>query len=238
MIPKIIHYCWFGGNALPADVKKSIASWKRYCPDYEIREWNESNFDINSHPFVAAAYRAKKWAFVSDYARLKIIYENGGVYFDTDVELLKNIDELLQHDSFIGVQQVGKHITTGLGFGAVAESDMIGEMLREYDSVSFSEDNLMGIACPLLNMKPFIRRGYVYSEEIQKIENTMVFPPKYFDPISPGDADDFLCDETISIHHYNASWLSGKRRLIRKIIRFIGQDRVNRIKAILKSVKR
>lgn len=236
MIPKTIHYCWFGGNPLPSDMKKCISSWKKHCPDYMIKEWNESNFDVNSHPFIAAAYKAKKWAFVSDYARLKIIYDNGGIYFDTDVQLLQNMDELLQYDSFIGVQQVGKHITTGLGFGAVEGSEMIGEMLQEYDSVIFSEDNLLEVACPLLNMKPFIRRGYVYTEEIQKIQDTMVFPPKYFDPLSPGDSDNLLCDETISIHHYSATWLSKKRRFIRKLIRFVGQDRVNKLKMILKAV--
>lgn len=91
MIPKIIHYCWFGGNSLPSDVLKCIKTWEKYCPDYEIKRWDESNFDVNSHPFIKAAYESKAWAFVSDYARLKVVYENGGIYLDTDVELLKNL---------------------------------------------------------------------------------------------------------------------------------------------------
>ena len=97
MIPKVIHYCWFGGKPLPKDVLDCIASWKKYCPEYEIRQWNETNFDLDCHPFVRSAYNAKAWAFVSDYARLKIVFDNGGIYFDTDVELLKNIDFLLSN---------------------------------------------------------------------------------------------------------------------------------------------
>ncbi len=91
MIPKMIHYCWFGGKPLPKDVLDCIKTWKKYCPDYEIKRWDESNFDVNSHPFMKAAYEAKAWAFVSDYARLKVVYDNGGIYLDTDVELLKNL---------------------------------------------------------------------------------------------------------------------------------------------------
>lgn len=89
MIPKIIHYCWFGGKELPIEVKKCIASWRKMCPDYEIIRWDESNFDVGQHPFVREAYKAKVWAFVSDYARLKVVYDNGGIYLDTDVELRK-----------------------------------------------------------------------------------------------------------------------------------------------------
>ena len=101
MIPKIIHYCWFGGGPKPKSVEKYIRSWKKYCSDYEIIEWNEDNFDISSSPlYVKQAYAAKKWAFVSDYARLKVVFEYGGIYFDTDVQVIKNIDTLLQYDAF------------------------------------------------------------------------------------------------------------------------------------------
>ena len=105
MIPKKIHYCWFGKNPLPADVKKCIESWKKYCPDYEIIEWNESNFDITQNPFMKAAYENKAWAFVSDYARLKVVYDNGGIYLDTDVELLKSLDSLLENPCYLAIQQ-------------------------------------------------------------------------------------------------------------------------------------
>lgn len=138
MIPKKIHYCWFGRKSLPIDVKRCIKSWKRYAIDYEIIEWNESNFDINCNLFVKTAYEAGAWAFVSDYARLKIIYDNGGIYFDTDVELLKSPDFLLKNQCYIGVQQDGKLCTTGLGFGAVKSSSVVEDMIKKYNNIVFS----------------------------------------------------------------------------------------------------
>lgn len=116
MIPKMIHYCWFGGKPLPKDVLDCIKTWEKYCPDYEIKRWDESNFDVNSHPFMKAAYEAKAWAFVSDYARLKVVYDNGGIYLDTDVELLKKPDFLLENQCYIGIQQPESLCTTGLWF--------------------------------------------------------------------------------------------------------------------------
>lgn len=105
MIPKIIHYCWFGGNPLPEDAKKCIASWKKYLPDYEIKEWNESNFDVNCCPYVKEAYEAKKYAFVSDYARFHVLYREGGLYFDTDVEVIKNMDYIIAAGNFMGFEK-------------------------------------------------------------------------------------------------------------------------------------
>ena len=106
MIPKKIHYCWVGGNSKPPLVKKCIQSWKKYCPDYEIIEWNESNYDISKNIYMKQAYEAKKWAFVTDYMRLDIIYEHGGIYLDTDVELIKNIDDLLSNEAFAGIESI------------------------------------------------------------------------------------------------------------------------------------
>lgn len=109
MIPKIIHYCWFGGNPLPEMAVKCIESWKKYCPDYEIKRWDESNFDLNCCNYVKEACQAKKWAFVSDYVRFKVLYDEGGLYFDTDVELIKPIDDILERGPFMGVE-VGQPI--------------------------------------------------------------------------------------------------------------------------------
>ena len=117
-IPKVIHYCWFGGNPLPKSAEKCIKSWQKYCPDYEIVCWNEENFDITQNRYAKEAYEAGKWAFVSDYARLKVIFDHGGIYLDTDVELLKNIDFLLRNACFFGIQQQDNMCATGLGFGA------------------------------------------------------------------------------------------------------------------------
>lgn len=233
MIPKVIHYCWFGGANLPWDVKKCIRSWEKYCPDYEIKQWDESNFDINCHPFVQAAYKSKAWAFVSDYARLKIIYENGGVYLDTDVELLKNLDFLLENQCYLGVQQGGYLCATGLGFGATKGNPVIREMLGEYDKTEFSSDSKERIACPYLNTRAIERMGYVYTEDIWGGNGITVYPCRYFDPITVGDRENLLCEDTVSIHHYSASWLSGQARMRRKIIRLIGEEKIHRLKKLL-----
>ena len=236
MIPKKIHYCWFGKNPLPSDVKKCIQSWKKYCPDYEIIEWNENNFDVTCNKFVKQAYEAKKWAFVSDYARLKVIYDNGGIYLDTDVELLRSLDTLLKNNCYFPTQQVDKNINTGLGFGAVKGHKIIGEMLDSYNYIKFDENNLDSIICPIINTDILKKHGFVFSENIQKIKNidTTIYPPKYFDPLSPGNAEDLTDKDTYSIHHYSASWTSKSKRLKRKISRLIGQKNIAKIKKIIK----
>ena len=117
MIPKVIHYCWFGGNELPELAMKCIDSWKKFCPDYEIKQWNEKNYDLDSSRYIKEAYKNKKWAFVSDYARLDIIYNNGGIYLDTDVELIGKLDEFLDEKCFLAAERE-EYVNTGLGFGA------------------------------------------------------------------------------------------------------------------------
>lgn len=235
MIPKKIHYCWFGGKPLPSAVKQCIATWEKYCPDFEITQWNESNFDINCHPFVRRAYEVKAWAFVSDYARLKVVYDNGGIYFDTDVELLKSVESLIYNECYIGVQQYGHQCTTGLGFGASKFNPIVLEMMKQYDGLVYQEENKAKLACPYLNAKVFTDLGYTYSTEVQKVPGATIFPPRFFDPLAPGDnLENLLCDETISIHHYSASWTSKTTRAKRSIIRLIGQERVMKIKRFLK----
>ena len=105
MIPKIIHYCWFGRNPLPPLALECIASWRKFLPDYEIKEWNEDNFDVNSIPYTAEAYRQKKYAYVSDYARFCILYQYGGIYFDTDVEVIKPLNDIIAKGNFMGFEQ-------------------------------------------------------------------------------------------------------------------------------------
>lgn len=230
MIDRKIHYCWFGGKKLPKEVKKCIKTWKEKCPDYKIIRWDETNFDINCNEFVKEAYKAKAWAFVSDYARLKIIYDNGGIYLDTDVELLKNLDFLLEKDFFIGTEQSKKLYTTGLGFGAIKQHYIVKKMLDEYEKIVFDFEKKDKIACPYLNADVLKNIGFTAIDRIQEIDNCFVYPPKYFDPLAPGKSENLLCDDTISIHHYSASWTSDSNKLKRKIINFIGQDKINFIK--------
>ena len=238
MIPKVIHYCWFGGNPLPWDVKKCIKSWKKHCPDYRIVQWNEHNFDVNSHPFMKAAYAAKAWAFVSDYARLQIVYSNGGIYLDTDVELLKNLDFLLDHASFFGVQQSDLTVATGLGFGAETAHPAVHAMMAEYDRIQFDTDRRVELACPVLNTAALHRFGYSYSDNVQHLEGGVtIYPPQYFDPQAPGDTHDLTCQDSVSIHHYSNTWMSGKNRLKRQIIRVVGQKRIIRLRNILHELR-
>lgn len=230
MINKEIHYCWFGKKPLPYDVKKCIESWKKYAPDYKIIEWNEDNFDVNSHPFVKTAYEAQAWAFVSDYVRLKVIYENGGIYFDTDVELVRNPDFLLENQCYIGVQQVKHLCTTGLGFGAVKYSSVVHEMLKEYDGITFLDKEKNKIACPYLNDKAIKKYGYQFMDDVWKSEYVTVYPSRYFDPYPSGAGENLRCSDTVSIHHYSASWGNKKQKLKRKIARLVGEQNILTIK--------
>ena len=235
MIPKIIHYCWFGEKKLPKDVKTCIESWEKKCPEYKIICWNESNFDIHCHPFVEKAYESKEWAFVSDYARLKIIYDNGGIYLDTDVELLKSLDEVVENECYFAVQQNGAYVATGLGFGSIAGHRALESMLKEYDNIVFDVKKKYEFSCPYLNTAALEAFGYKRKNEIQFLsEGVVVYPPCYFDPYSSGDSKDLMCEKTISIHHYSATWTSGKQRLKRKISRLIGEKNILKIKALIK----
>lgn len=171
MIPKVIHYCWFGGGTKPKLTEKCIQSWRIFCPDYQIVEWNENNYDISAAPlYVRQAYAAKKWAFVTDYARLQIIYENGGIYMDTDVELKKPLDDLLRYDAYFGFE-CGKTINTGLGFGAVIGLPLLDEMMNDYRNVVFiNGDGSYNLkTCGDYNLKHFLSRGLVLNDQRQII---------------------------------------------------------------------
>ena len=237
MIPTIIHYCWFGGKPLPSDVLKCIETWKKYCPDYEIKRWDESNFDVNSHPFMKAAYEAQAWAFVSDYARLKVVYDNGGIYLDTDVELLKKLDFLLENQCYIGIQQSESLCNTGLGFGAEKASPVVLKMMECYDSISFLDQEKSTFACPWLNDKVIRSYGPVKNDEITYLEKVTVYPSCFFDPLSTGNTKNLLCDKTISIHHYAASWTTRNSRLKRKFIRTLGEERYYKLKKLFHRVQ-
>lgn len=222
MIPKVIHYCWFGRNPKSASIEKCINSWKAYCPDYEIIEWNEDNFDIDCIPFVREAYDAGKWAFVTDYVRLRVIYEQGGIYLDTDVELLKSLDSLLMYKGYAGFQDDGC-INTGLGFGAEKGNKMIYEMMVDYHSRHFPSDEkeCKRLACPIINSKVLEKYGLIPNGDKQEIEGLTLFPSEYF---SPKDSQTYLLDitdNTYSIHHFDATWRSKNQHIKQNIIRFL-----------------
>lgn len=235
MVPKTIHYCWFGGKVLPREVKACIRSWEKYCPGYRIVRWDESNFDVSSHPFCKSAYDDGAWAFVSDYARLKLVYDHGGIYLDTDVEVVKCLDPLLVHSCFLGIQQEKHVCNTGLGFGAEAGHPVVHKMLEKYDEVVYTSLQKKEFACPILNTEVLVALGYSYADGPVSIHGAEVYPPLYFDPISPGsEGRNLLCDQTYSIHHYSNSWGTRKDVLRRKFIRLVGPERVAKIKEVLR----
>lgn len=221
MIPKIIHYCWFGGNPIPEEYKQYIESWKQYCSDYEIKKWDETNFDINSSAFVKEAYEAKKWAFVSDYARLKIIYDEGGIYLDTDVELIKNLDSFLVDKCFLAEETSG-YVNTGLGFGAEKGNPIIRKMLEEYDGHFLLKDGKYDVLpCPSKNTQPLLKQGYKYSgKEIWKNEYVTIYPPRYFCPMDYETGSISIISDTVSIHHFTATWQNQNDAKILAIHRF------------------
>lgn len=200
-IPRIIHYCWFGGNEKPEIIRKCISSWKKYCPDYEIKEWNESNFDINMFQYTKEAYNAKKWAFVSDVARLWVVLNYGGIYMDTDVEVLNNIDSLLNNDLFMFFESE-RSIASGLGFGATKNNEIIKELVNDYSDRPFLLSNGKHdlTACPAINTKTI--RKLIPSLELngrtQHFDNSIAF-------FSPGDYQKLM-------HHYGAgSWTNNPK---------------------------
>ena len=227
MIPKVIHYCWFGGNPLPSLAIKCIKSWKKFCPDYEIIEWNESNFDIDSNEYIKEAYALKKYAFVSDYARFKILYEYGGVYFDTDVELIKPIDEIISKGPFMGCEVSLNNckdvaVAPGLGMASNKNSFIVEELLKGYRERHFIIDGEMDLTTIVKYTTDVLKKhGLAPSNNIQKIGDFYIYPKDYFNPINMSTGEISITDNTISIHHYAASWES-KTNIIRgKIYRFI-----------------
>lgn len=209
MIPKVIHYCWFGNTPLPESATKCIRSWKLLCPDYKIVQWNEQNYDVNRTPYVSEAYKKGKYAFVTDYVRLDVISKFGGVYLDTDVELVKNLDELLEFDAFFGMEEPGK-VNTGLGFGAVKNEKTLSMLLLNYQSAHFilhsGKSNLK--TCVEYALPTFQNQGLSNVDKVQKLStgHVMVFSSEYFCPQSMETGKMNVTSKTYSIHHYEASW--------------------------------
>lgn len=223
MIPKMIHYCWFGGNPIPKRFKEYMKSWKRFCPDYEIVEWNEHNFDISANEYCKEAYTAGKWAFVSDFARLKIIYEHGGIYLDTDVELVKSLQPLLHDDiGFIGFQN-SEEINSGLGFAAASGNVCVKQMLNTYQTRHFLQKtgSYDLTPCPVANTSALLRcglkTGRKASEAIQELEGMRVLPVNYLNPLNLNRNVLRITDETYAIHHYAASWRGDEINIARQI---------------------
>ncbi|MDE6191871.1 MAG: glycosyl transferase [Muribaculum sp.] len=216
-IPKVIHYCWFGGNPLPPLAEKCIASWKKFLPDYEIKRWDETNFDVNIIPYTAQAYEAKKYAFVSDYARFKILYEEGGLYFDTDVEVIRSMDDIIAAGPFMGCENPYKPgatpdslgVAPGLGLGVNPGLGLYKEILDIYNTLQFYKPN------GALNEKTVVQyttellceKGLKNIPSIQHLPEVKIYPNDYFCPQDYKTGVITITKNTRSIHHYAQSWL-------------------------------
>lgn len=233
MIPKTIHYCWFGGKEKPKSVMKCIASWRKFCPNYIIKEWNEQNFDVNAIPYTRDAYQAGKYAFVSDVARFKVLDDEGGVYFDTDVELIKPIDELVERGAFMGWEKAdalgNTHVAPGLGLAAPKDFPFYKEVLDSFAYLSYYlEDGqwnsytMIPLVTDLLKQK-----GLAMDGSRQKVDGLTIYPSDYLCPMDSLTGEIHLTDNTFAIHHYTMSWLPNSTqwrvklmRKIRKLIKF------------------
>ena len=197
MIPRTIHYCWFGRGKKSELSMKCIHSWEKFCPDYEIVEWNEDNFDVELNAYTKMCYEEKKFAFLSDYARLKILQKYGGFYFDTDVEIVRPIDELRTHPAFIGFE-TNEYVNTGEGFGAEPHNRAVTALLSEYNILL---DGLHGTrGCPILNTQALLKLGLVQNGSFQNLEDIVVYPPQYFNPYDDSLGKLRVAPETYSIH--------------------------------------
>ena len=207
MMHKTIHYCWFGGNPKSELILKCMESWKKVCPDFEIVEWNESNFDVSCCRYVKEAYEAKKWAFVSDYARFWILYHFGGIYVDTDVELIKPLEDL--PDTFVGFED--KHtVASGLIRGACKGDSFCKQMLDSYEKDSFLlEDGSINKTTVCMRETALLKeQGLIPNGTLQQIGETTVYPSEYFSPKNYITGEMKLTSNTVSIHHYDSSWYS------------------------------
>ncbi|WP_312065996.1 glycosyltransferase family 32 protein [Leuconostoc lactis] len=237
-IPKIIHYCWFGNNPLPENVRKCIASWEKYCPDFEIKQWNESNYDVNKYDYTREAYDKKKYAFVSDVARLDIVSNFGGIYLDTDVELIKPLTLFLDDKLFMGMELPGR-ISTGNGFGAIKGHHFIQKNLAEYKNRKFvlpnghiDETSCVTITTNLLKKLyglPFNNDTFV--------DDISIYSPDVFCPFNIETNKLLLTDRTVAIHHFDATWKSGDDKFLRikiKLRRLLGSEFYDFVKACFK----
>ena len=239
MIPRIIHYFWFGRNPLPKSAQKCIASWRRYLPDYEIKEWNEDNFNVNIIPYTQQAYEAKKYAFVSDYARFWVLYHYGGVYFDTDVEVIKPLDDIIAKGPFMGIEATASlshkkttaEVAPGLGMAALPKQKLLQSLLEFYSSKGFilqdgtyNQVTIVKYTTQILSSNGFNRKN-----EKQDVAGFTIYPADYFCPIDSTTGITTITKNTKTSHHYDCSWMNHKsftyiiHSLKNTIYRFLGK---------------
>ena len=228
MIPKKIHFCWFGGAPLPPNVESCISSWRKNAPDFEIIRWDEKNFPVAKFEFSEQAYEHKKWAFVSDLARLWVLNKEGGIYFDTDVELLKPLDPYLMHDAFMGFEFGAKDpnmgaLSTAI-IGAEANNQTIRKFLDFYRNRKFITQGQMNLTPNTLHLtKVLFDVESVNHQEKVFLDGMTIYPPSFFSPKNYFSGETHRTKDTVSIHHYDGDWLSVYHKVLIRLKRFFLQ---------------
>ena len=242
MIPRVIHYCWFGGNELTPLAKKCIASWRQFLPDYEIKEWNEDNFDVNIIPYTADAYKAGKYAFVSDYTRFWILYHHGGVYFDTDVEVIKPLDDILEKGTYMGFELLGPSMAVNPGLGLATEPGMAlyKAILDIFETMTFCLPD--GSLNPY-TMIPMVtdllkENGLKGDGTVEHVAGIDIYPPDWFNPFDDVTGQLRKTENTRTIHWFAKSWMPAepawKTRTKRLLRRIFGAERLTKLGQFLK----
>ena len=222
-IPNIIHYSWFGGKEKSKFIKDCIATWQRFFPEYEIKEWNENNFDLNRHHFAREAYEAKKYAFVSDYVRVYVIYHYGGIYFDTDIEVKRNFSDKLLGAKFVIAFELPNSLMTGF-FAAEKGNLAVKEILAYYDEIHFyNEDGTMKLTPnPIIFAQETAKFGLVFNGKFQEIgDNMRIFPNEVFGGYNVYDMVYTVTENTVLVHHYTASWRTVKEEIPVKLKKIV-----------------
>lgn len=241
MIPKKIHYCWFGRSPKPKLAEKCIKSWKKHCADYELIEWNEDNFDVSAAPlYVQQAYEAKKWAFVTDYVRLFAMVNFGGIYMDTDVEVIKPLDDILKYEAVSGFESETE-VPTGL-MGCVKDHPFFIELLHEYDDISFiNEDGTLDLTSNVTRItNACLRYGLIQNNTLQTVRGFTLFPKEYFCPKDYATGKIIKTKNTFTIHHFSGSWISDSdMKMLKESKRIVKHPFIYAYpKALIRKIKR
>lgn len=207
LIPKKIHYCWFGKGDLPDISIKCMDSWKRMCPDYEIIRWDESNYDVNKNIYTREAYQFGGYAYVSDFARLDILHQEGGIYLDTDIEVVKPLDQLLNYQAYCGFLHHGARVDTGIGFGSIKQNPLLEEFMELYKYTFYLADSGINRSLNAASITRVLRtHGLKQNGAYQLIDGMACFPKEFFDPLSYVLGLNQMTEDTYSIHYGNMSW--------------------------------
>lgn len=244
MIPKIIHYCWFGGNPLPKSAVKCVNSWKKFFPDYEIKEWNETNFDVNMMHFTREAYEAQKYAFVSDVARFWVLYREGGLYFDTDVEVIAPMDDIVERGPFMGVEAMDVFekgwpaVAPGLGLGVEKGNCFYKRVLGHYENIHYcdADGNQLPGTVVMHTTKLLKENGLKPQAGIQCVAGIWIYPQDYFCPLNDVTGVLNKTGNTRSIHWYSKTWIDKPMlyyRITRLLHRFFGVNKISKIKRMI-----